>query len=222
MKRPHDRHRVNVHHTPILKLFTRVVPTRPVETNERLPHPSTRGRARVPHSYTRRHVRRREGASARPRVSSLARSRRLFYRRARRRASFSSSRASMETTRCDATRSTPSPRSTIDRSRWMIVDRSGSARVPRARRSRPSSAPTDEKNIPVVSSSSQTVELTARTALAGDFRKATAPRAAAKVRHPFAHSFVTQRARASERLTTRTNARSIPTGERERGHRGQG
>jgi len=76
--------------------------------------------------------------------------------------------------------------------------------------------------MPVVSSSSQTVELTARTALAGDFRKATAPRAAAKVRHPFAHSFATRRARESERLTTRTNARSIPTGERERGHRGQG
>ena len=53
--------------------------------------------------------------------------------------------------------------------------------------------------MPVVSSSSQTVELTARTALAGDFRKATAPRAAAKVRHPFAHSFVTRRAR--ERAT---------------------
>jgi hypothetical protein len=54
----------------------------------------------------------------RPRVRAsarLARSRRLFYRRARRRAWFSSSRASMETTRCDATRSTPSSRS-IDRS----------------------------------------------------------------------------------------------------------
>ncbi len=146
MKRPHDRHRVNVHHTPILKLFTRVVPTRPVETNERLPHPSTRGRARASRTHT--HVVMSAAVKVRPRVRASRVSRALgafFYRRARRRASFSSSRASMETTRCDATRSTPSPRSTIDRSRWMIVDRSGSARVPRARRSRPSSAPTDEK-----------------------------------------------------------------------------
>ena len=87
----------------------------------------------------------------RPRVRAsarLARSRRLFYRRARRRAWFSSSRASMETTRCDATRSTPSSRS-MDRdgSRWMIVHRSGCARVLRARRSRPSSGTTDEKKI---------------------------------------------------------------------------
>ena len=125
--------------------------------------------------------------------------------------------------RCDAIHTLIAIDRSIDRSRWTIVDRSGSARVLCVRRSRPSSGTTDEKkNMPVVSSSSQTVELTARTALAGDFRKATAPRAAAKVRHPFAHSFATRRARESERLTTRTNARSIPTGERERGHRGQG
>ena len=54
--------------------------------------------------------------------------------------------------------------------------------------------------MPVVSSSSQTVELTARTALAGDFRKATAPRAAAKVRHPFARS-IRHPTRARERAT---------------------
>ena len=109
--------------------------------------------------------------------------------------------------RCDAIHTLIAIDRSIDRSRWTIVDRSGSARVLCVRRSRPSSGTTDEKkNMPVVSSSSQTVELTARTALAGDFRKATAPRAAAKVRHPFAHSFVTRRARESERLTTRTNA----------------
>lgn len=44
-------------------------------------------------------------------------------------------------------------------------------------------ATTDEnKNKIIFSCIAQTVELTARTALAGNFRKATAPRAAAKVR----------------------------------------